>query len=103
MRFSDVIELVVINKAGQDENGYEKPSGSDEKIEVFANEKSVRSSEFYLAAQTGEALEVMFEIRSVDYNSQDHIDYESNRYEVVRTYDRGEIVEVICKAYEGEG
>jgi len=103
MRFSDVIELVVINKAGQDENGYEKPGSPDDKTEVFANKKSVRSSEFYLAAQTGEALEVMFEIRSIDYNSQDHIDYESKRYEVVRTYDRGEIVEVICKAYEGEG
>ncbi|MGZ0131887.1 phage head closure protein [Priestia megaterium] len=103
MRFSDVIELVVINKTEQDENGYEKPVGPDDKTEVFANKKSVRSSEFYLAAQTGEALEVMFEIRSIDYNSQDYIDYESKRYEVVRTYDRGEIVEVICKAYEGEG
>lgn len=69
--------------------------------EVYANKKSVRQSEAYQAAAVGLKPELMFEIRSIDYEQEERIDYNGKLYEISRVYDRGEITELVCIAITG--
>jgi SPP1 family predicted phage head-tail adaptor len=95
MLFREVVDLVSIVK-GKDEDGF--PADVDNiRSNIFANKKSVRSSEFYLASQSGYTLDLMFEIRSIDYESESHLEFNGKRYEIIRTYDKGEIIELVCQ------
>ena len=97
MLFRDVIELLTLEE-GTNSNGF--PSLIETGREtVFADKKSVRGNEFYLASQNGFKLELMFEVRSGDYQSERYLEFDGKRYEIVRTYDKGEFAELVCQAY----
>ncbi|MEC0664485.1 phage head closure protein [Priestia flexa] len=100
MLYRDVLFLITPGEEQQNEDGYPIP-GSDqsEKKRVFVNKKDVKSSEFYFAAQAGEKLEQMFELFSFDYNGQPQVEYQGKMYDVYRTYDKGEKIELVCKRY----
>jgi len=66
--------------------------------QVFANRKSVRQSEFYAAHMVGLMPEVMFEVRSIEYQDERALRYQGRRYDIIRTYDRGEMTELVCAA-----
>ena len=92
--FSEVVELISFNTS-IDENGFE--ISTETKEEVFADKKSVRSTEFYEAQKLGYKLSVMFVIRPYEYNGQEYIYYENNKYKVERTYEKNtEQLEIIC-------
>lgn len=92
--FSEVIELVSLNTI-VDNNGFE--IDSEVKTEVFADKKSIRSNEFYESQKLGYKLSVMFVIKPYEYNAQEYIYYENNKYKVERTYEKNtEELEVIC-------
>lgn len=97
MMFRDVLDLLETDEA-TNENGFSVLTVKS-KTRVFANKKSVRSNEFYLASQSGFSLELMFEVRSIEYSLQKFLEYESKRYEIVRAYDRGEFTELVCQAH----
>lgn len=97
MLFRDVVDLVFIEE-GTNENGFPVKTETG-RTTVFANRKSVRGNEFYLAAQNGIHLELMFVIRTSDYQSQRYLDFENKRYEIIRTYDNGEWMELVCQLY----
>ncbi|MCM3155004.1 phage head closure protein [Priestia megaterium] len=101
--FDEVIYLIKPGEETQNEEGFPIPA-KDTKRDVFANEKSIRGNEFYIASQSGYTLEVMFEVHSLDYEGESLVEYESKRYRVVRTYERkqDEITELICRAYGSE-
>ena len=66
--------------------------------EVFANKKSVKSNEFYEARSMDLKPELMFEVRSSEYNDEIKLKFNSKVYEILRTYDKGEIIELICSS-----
>ncbi|GAB1798629.1 phage head closure protein [Priestia megaterium] len=103
MLFNEVLSLIKLGQETQNEEGFLVP-GEETRRQVFANEKSIRGNEFYIAAQSGYTLETMFEVHSLDYEGETLIDYESKRYRVVRTFERKqeEIIELICRAYGSE-
>jgi len=94
MLFRDVIELLG-RTLEQDEL-----TGEVRHVEtprqVFANRKSVRQSEFYAASMAGLRPEIMFEIRSIEYQGERALRYHDRRHDIIRTYDRGEITELVC-------
>jgi SPP1 family predicted phage head-tail adaptor len=69
--------------------------------QVFADKQSIRQTEFYQAAATGLRPELMFVIRTIDYNQEPKVEYPigSNKiYNIIRTYDKnGEFTELICQ------
>ena len=69
---------------------------------VYANKKSIRQSEFYQAASTGLRPQLMFEIRSVEYQNEDELVYGTDTFRIIRTYDKGEIIELIAGGIVGE-
>lgn len=94
-RWSEVINLVSIVK-GEDKDGFPENieiTGGD----VFANELPVNSSEFYQASQAGYLIAVTFKIRSVDYQGEESLIFEKEPYRIVRTYKKGEFIELSCE------
>lgn len=62
---------------------------------VFANKKSVRQSEVYQASVVGLRPELMFEVRSIEFDDEERLIYNGKTYEIIRVYDNGEITELI--------
>lgn len=68
---------------------------------VFANKKSVRASEFYQAMNVGMKPELVFEIRSAEYEQQEMLRYNDHEYSILRTYDKGEFTELVVSSQVG--
>ncbi|MGG3452164.1 phage head closure protein [Domibacillus aminovorans] len=98
-RWSEVIKFVKVEQT-TDDDGFPVTTetvGDN----VFANKKSVRSAEFYQAAQQGFELQVMFEVRSIDYNDERILLWCEKKYEIVRTYEKTDIIELVCRIFDG--
>ena len=94
MLWRDVIELL------RTELQQDPDTGELREVEttrqVFANRRSIRQSEHYAAALVGLRPEIMFEVRSGEYQQETALRYGGQRYDIIRTYDRGEITELVC-------
>jgi SPP1 family predicted phage head-tail adaptor len=93
--FKDVISLISITTT---ENAMGDSVETPVKRTVYADKQSIRQSEFYQAAATGLRPEIMFVIRSIDYNQEPKLEYNSKTYSIIRTYDKdGELTELVCQ------
>ena len=61
---------------------------------VFAEKKSVKRTEFYQAQSSGYKPEIASD--SIDYDGQSEIEYEWITYKVLRTYETGTKIEIVC-------
>lgn len=68
-------------------------------MEVFANKKSVRSKEFYESRKVGMKPELMFEVRSEEFDEHQKLKYNNKEYAIIRTYDEGEFMELIVGSF----
>lgn len=96
MLFRDVIKLISITPG---ENDIGDPVETKTKTgNIFADKQSIRQSEFYQAAATGLRPELMFIIRSIDYNQEPMLEYNDKEYTIIRTYEKDvEYIELICQ------
>jgi SPP1 family predicted phage head-tail adaptor len=95
MLWRDVVYLIT-QVEGENEMGDPTTVDSDPR-RVYANKKSVRQSEFYQAAQAGLRPELMFEVRSVEYQGEPKLRYGGKDYRIIRTYEKdSETIELIC-------
>ena len=95
MLFKDVIKLISITYG---ENAMGDMIEIEVERDVFANKKSIRQSEFYQAASNGLRPELMFEVRSIDYEEEKKLKYNGKEYNVIREYSKnGEITEIVCE------
>lgn len=93
MLFSDRILLRTVTNSIV--NGFATESATE--TEVWADQKSVGRSEFYQSAQAGMRADIIFAVHTSDYAGQTEIKYESNIYDVTRTYQKGlDVVELTC-------
>lgn len=65
--------------------------------EVFANEFSVSSGEYYNAALNGLRPVKMFEIYSMEYAGQDKLKHDNIPYRIIRTETKGEKTRLTCE------
>jgi SPP1 family predicted phage head-tail adaptor len=95
MLFKDVISLITITTT---ENELGDTIEVPTERQVFADKQSIRQSEFYQAAATGLRPELMFVVRSIDYNQEPKLKHGDKTYTIIRTYDKdGELTELICQ------
>ena len=95
MLFRDVIKLVSITTS---ENDMGDTIEVETKREVFTDKKSIRQNEFYQAAATGLRPELMFIIRSIEYEQEPKLEYNSKMYNIIRAYDKdSELTELVCQ------
>jgi SPP1 family predicted phage head-tail adaptor len=94
VRFDAVIDLLTVT--------YSKGS-IGQQIEatvarqVFANEFTVSSAEFYDAGQNGLQPERQYQMRSCDYAGERLLEIDDLRYEIIRTQRRGEWTLLTCQ------
>jgi head-tail adaptor len=99
-RFSDVVNLTSITE-GTDAEGF--PANVEvTRNNIFANKMPVHSAEFYQASQAGFTIQSLFQIRSIDYEGEESLTHNNEPYEVVRTYDKGEFVELSCERRDAD-
>ena len=98
--FSEVVELIEIDADARTELGGREPMVMS-KLEVFANAKSARSSEFYQAMQSGMEIVRVFEIWKEEYNEERVIKHNDKYYTVIRTYEIGDKIEISCSRRKG--
>lgn len=97
MMWRDVIELIQIVQMGDGAGGIVE---TEIPRQVFANKKSIRQSEFYQAHMAGLNPELMFEVRSVEYQGEEKLSYNGVTYRIVRIYSKNdEMIELICERW----
>ncbi|MBB6451987.1 SPP1 family predicted phage head-tail adaptor [Salirhabdus euzebyi] len=78
-----------------DESGF--PTEEEQAKEpIFANQISVRSSEFWQAKQSGVKLDLVFEVHSFEYFGEEKLLFEGKEYKIERTYNKGDLTEMYC-------
>lgn len=95
MLWNDVAQLISYTET-KDDIGDTIQTPSER--QVFVNKKSVRQNEYYQSLSQGLKPELMLEVRSIDYEGEEELEFNDKKYRVMRTYDRnGEITELICE------
>ena len=95
MLFKEVIRLISTTTT---ENDMGDIIETYNEREVYADKQSIRQSEFYQAAATGLRPELMFVVRSIDYNQEPKLKHGDKTYTIIRTYDKdGELTELVCQ------
>jgi len=95
MLFREVINLVSITIV---ENDMGDQIETPVKRQVFADKKSVRQNEFYQAAATGLRPELMFVVRTIDYDQEPKLEFNFKTYTIIRAYEKDdEFVELVCQ------
>lgn len=95
----DTLELgklkIIVN-----DNGVEEETLTTK--EVFCNEKSVTTNEYYKSSQNGNEIKLVFEIKQIDYEREEYVIYEGETYKIIRTYKtNSEDIELHCALKEG--
>ena len=81
-------ELVLIAwGVEEDEIGQQIPV--ETRTQILCKVKSIGRSEFYDAAMTGLKPEIVFVIHEAEYNEEREVEFEDQRYKVLRTYKGG--------------
>ena len=84
MYFSDKA-LLRTETIVQDADGFNTVTTSD--VEVWADKKSVKRTEFYMAQSAGIEVTTVFEVS--DYSNEKVIVYQGKVYDIIRAYQDG--------------
>lgn len=94
MMWREVIELIEPITAPDGVGGYTE---TEIVRTVFADKKSIRSSEFYQAHAVGLKPELNLIIRQMEYNGESRVRWNGKVYDVLRTYSKNdELIELTC-------
>ena len=100
MKFINPIYLISVEHNEDNKIGNWIPF--EKKRKVYADISSIRQSEFYNAKIAGMKPEITLSIRSFEYKNEENILFKEKKYQVIRTYDKGNgIIELVCSKFEG--
>jgi len=99
MRYNKVIKLISLTIA---QDGYGNEVEERTEREVFANENSIGSSEYYNAASQGLRPELKFEIRSIEYSGEKEIKFDGDIYNIIQSQSMGAKTILTCEKVNGD-
>ena len=77
---------------------------TETKRDVFANVDSVGRNDFFAAAQVGLSLSYVFKTDPSNYQGEDELEYEGQRYGITRTYRASnDVLEIYAGTVVGYG
>ncbi len=85
MEYSEIIYLINLVKE-EDEIGNILAS-SETRNKCYAKKQSVKTNEFYSAVEVGLTPSCEFVIKRLNYNGEEEIEWNNERYQVIRTID----------------
>ena len=93
---NEIITLIK-TKDVLDADGYKTDIEIITEREVFAEEKSITREEYFKAMRSGVSAVIAFRIYRDEYNGEDALDYNGERYYIYRTYsDSVNDIELMC-------
>lgn len=87
MEYTQDLTLIKLTTA-QDSIG--QPVNTKSSREVLAKESYVRTNEFYNAMAVGLRPTAELQIRKLDYDNEQQVEYKGIRYDVIRTLPKGQ-------------
>ena len=95
-------DLLTLIRVTCDNDEYGVPIQRDvDKAEVFCRVKSVGRQEFYAVGQGGTKPALKFIVCADEYDGQQIVEYNGDRYAIYRTYQTGETVELYTEVKIG--
>ncbi|MDY4128695.1 phage head closure protein [Peptostreptococcus porci] len=91
--FDQVIELVGDVEYIMDDEFNEL--AIEDKVEVFCNVKSVNRIDFYNAGNVGLKPSLIITMHNFEYNGEKQIIFDGNKFEVLKTYMSGDLIELM--------
>ena len=85
MEYSEIIYLISLVET-EDEIGNNIKS-SETRTKCYAKNQSVKMGEFYNAVEVGLSPTCEFVIKKLNYNGEDELEWNDERYQVIRTVD----------------
>lgn len=85
MEYSEIIYLIKLVKE-EDEIGNVLTS-SETSTKCYAKKQSLRTNEFYSAVEVGMTPSCEFVIKRLNYSGEEEIEWNNERYQVIRTID----------------
>ena len=85
MEYTEIIYLISKVK-GEDDIG-NITSSSETSKKCYAKKQSIRTNEFYNAIEVGITPSVEIVIKRLNYNSEEEIEWNGDRYSIIRTVD----------------
>lgn len=85
MEYTEIIYLID-EVLGEDEIGNVSVSSSSS-TKCYAKKQSVRQNEFYDAVMVGLSPSCEFVVKRLNYNGQTELDWNNERYSIIRTVD----------------
>lgn len=85
MEYSEIIYLIS-EVLGEDEIGNTITSSTTSN-KCYAKKQSVRTNEFYNASMVGLTPSCEFVIKRLNYNGESELEWNNDRYEIIRTID----------------
>lgn len=85
MEYTEIIYLV--NKVLEEDSIGNVTTSSFTLTKRYAKKQSVRTNEFYSAVETGLTPSIEFVMKRLDYDGQEELNYNNQRYSVIRTVD----------------
>lgn len=85
MEYTEIIYLISQKKEEDDIGNIITSSEASKKI--YAKKQSVKTSEFYNAMQNGLSPQIEFVIKKLNYNGESELEWNNERYSVIRTVD----------------
>ena len=85
MEYSEIIYLISLVET-EDEIG-NNIKCSETRTKCYAKKQSVKMGEFYNAVEVGLSPTCEFVIKKLNYNGEDELEWNDERYQVIRTVD----------------
>ena len=82
MQYQEIIYLVSLVRE-VDNIGNDLPTSSTS-TKCYAKVQSVRANEYYNAVENGLTPSIEFVIKKLNYNGEEYIDYNNERYQLIR-------------------
>lgn len=85
MEYSEIIYLISLVKTEDEIGNIIKSSETSKKC--YAKKQSVKTNEFYSAVEVGLTPSCEFVIKRLNYNGEEEVEWNDERYQVIRTID----------------
>ncbi|MEE3324189.1 MAG: phage head closure protein [Methanosphaera sp.] len=85
MEYSEIIYL--INETITEDEIGNSITSSETSKKSFAKKQSIRTNEFYNATMVGLTPSCEFVIKRLNYNGESELEYQNERYQIIRTID----------------
>lgn len=85
MEYTEIIYLINIVKLEDEIGNYISSSETYQKC--YAKKQSVKTGEYYNAIQAGLSPTCEFVVKRLNYNGEDELEWNNQRYKIIRTID----------------